>query len=91
MEMCKEKSFMKLKTNLVAAFVFAFCFAAIPNLGGCDKNGETTTTTTPATKPSSEHTKVIQHSDGSTETEHSKTVNNGDGSVTHTEKTTKTP
>jgi hypothetical protein len=89
--MCEEKPFMKLKTNLVAAFLFAFCFAAIPNLGGCDKNGETTTTNNPATKPSSEHTEVTQHADGSTDTKQSKTVNNGDGTVTHTEKTTKSP
>jgi len=76
---------MKLKTNLVAAFVFAFCFAAIPNISGCDKNGDTTTGN-PATKPSVEEHKVVQHPDGSTETKDSKTVKNGDGTVqTHTE------
>lgn len=83
---------MKLRTNLIAAFLLAFCFAAIPNLGGCDRNGETTNNAgNPATRPSSEQTKVTQHPDGSTETEQSKTVQNGNGTVTHTEKTTKTP
>lgn len=82
---------MKLTTNLVAAFVFAFCFAAIPNLGGCDRNGETTTTKTTESKPAHTEDKVtVKHPDGSKEETKTETTKNPDGTVdqTHTEKKT---
>ena len=82
---------MKHKTNLLAAFAMAFCFAGIPNLGGCDKNGDVSTN--PATKPVEEHHVEVKHADGTVDTKDSKTVKHDDGTVESKteEKKTSTP